>query len=130
MPKPTLATLLFAYAALAGAQQNVPGTSELTRTPEPLRAGITEDRLFSELLAQNGHRSEGLIAYVAQRTYEVRDPKGKVHAEEVGRMEYEAPDKKTFTVTSVKGSGVVRRLALKPLIDSEIWAAAGKEHHD
>jgi hypothetical protein len=95
-----------------------------------LRAGITEDRLFAELLAQNGRRSEGLKAYVAQRTYEVRDPKGKVHAEAVGRMEYEAPDKKTFTVTSEKGSGLVRRLALKPLIDSEIRAAAGKEHHD
>src|SRR2546428_4294441 len=102
MPRATFTTLLFACAFLAGAQQSFSETSELTRPREPLRAGVTEDRLFAELLAQNGRRSEGLIAYVAHRTYEVRDPKGKVHAEEVGRMEYEAPDKKTFTVTSEK----------------------------
>src|SRR5271169_238363 len=45
-------------------------------------------------------------------------------------MEYLAPDKKTFTVTSESGSGVVRHLALNPLIASEIEAAAGKQHHD
>ena len=58
------------------------------------------------------------------------DLKGKVHAEEIGRMEYRAPDKKTFVVTSEEGSGLIRRMALNPLIASEIEAAAGKEHHD
>ena len=58
------------------------------------------------------------------------DLKGKVHAEEVGSMEYRAPDKKTFVVTSEKGSLLVRRLALNPLIASEIETAAGKQHHD
>jgi hypothetical protein len=53
-----------------------------------------------------------------------------VHAEEIGRMEYRAPDKKTFVVTSEEGSGLIRRMALNPLIASEIAAAAGKQHHD
>jgi hypothetical protein len=56
--------------------------------------------------------------------------KGKVHAEESGRMEFRAPDQKTFVVTSETGSGLIRKMALKPLISSEIKAAAGKEHHD
>ena len=97
---------------------------------EPLRTGMTEQRLFSELLAHNGQRNEELLEYTDTRTYEVSDPAGKVHAEEVGRMEYHAPDRKTFVVTAEKGSGLIRHLALNPLIDSEIKAAAGKEHHD
>ena len=59
------------------------------------------------------------------------EPTGRnVNAEEVGRMEFLAPDKKTFTVTSESGSGLVRNMALNPLIKSEIETAAGKEHHD
>jgi hypothetical protein len=45
-------------------------------------------------------------------------------------MNFLAPDKKTFTVNSEAGSGLVRRLALDSLIRSEIETAAGKEHHD
>jgi hypothetical protein len=45
-------------------------------------------------------------------------------------MEFLSPDKKTFTVTSESGSGLVRNMALNPLIKSEIETAAGKEHHD
>jgi hypothetical protein len=40
------------------------------------------------------------------------------------------PDKKSFVITSEKGSGLVRHLALNPLIASEIEAASGKQHHD
>lgn len=47
-----------------------------------------------------------------------------------GRMEFHAPDRKTFAVTSGQGSGIVRRLALNPLIASEIKAAAGKDRGD
>jgi hypothetical protein len=45
-------------------------------------------------------------------------------------MEFFTPDKKTFTVTSESGSGLIRRMALNPLINSEIEAATGKKHHD
>lgn len=45
-------------------------------------------------------------------------------------MEFLSPDKKAFTVTSESGSGLVRRMALNALINSEIEAAAGKEHRD
>lgn len=83
-----------------------------------------------KLVARNASRSAGLINYADMRTYQIADLKGKVSAQEMGRMEFRAPDKKKFIVTSESGSGIVRHLALKPLIASEIETAAGKEHRD
>jgi hypothetical protein len=118
------------FAVGASAQVDQQGQPELTAPLEPLRPGITETHIFDELLAHNALRSATLQDYIAIRTYRVVDLKGKVHAEEVGSMEYRAPDKKTFVVTSERGSLLVRRLALNPLIASEIETAAGKQHHD
>jgi hypothetical protein len=86
--------------------------------------------VLAELAAHNEERKAALHDYTVLRTYEVVDLKGKVHAEEIGRMEFFSPDKKAFTVTSESGSGLVRQMALNPLISSEIEAAAGKGHHD
>jgi hypothetical protein len=86
--------------------------------------------VLAELAAHNEQRRAALHDYSVLRTYQVIDLKGKVHAEKVGRMEFLAPDKKTFTVNSEAGSGLVRRMALDSLIKSEIETAAGKEHHD
>jgi hypothetical protein len=97
---------------------------------EPLPPDIDESRLFSELLTHNELRNAALAGYTEQRTYQVTDLTGRVRAQETGQMEYRAPDKKTFATTSEAGSGLVRRLALNPLIASEIDAASGKQHHD
>jgi hypothetical protein len=103
---------------------------EVTAPVQPLRAGIREEQLFSELEAHNDRRKAALLDYTASRTYQVVDLKGKVHAEESGRMEFRAPDQKKFVVTTEGGSGIIRRMALNPLISSEIEAASGKQHHD
>ena len=118
-----LATEANAHAA----EEELP---QLSGVIEPLRPGVTESQLFGELAAHNEQRRMALHDYSVQRTYQVIDLKGKVHAEEVGRMEFLAPGQKTFTVTSESGSGLVRHMALNPLINSEIETAAGKEHHD
>ena len=102
----------------------------LTLTAALSAAGNDEQQIFAELLAHNRLRSDALVEYAASRTYAIADLKGKTHAQEKGRMEYRAPDQKTFTVTSEEGSGLIRRLALSPLIASEIRAASGKDHHD
>jgi hypothetical protein len=134
--KRALALIAAAFAALtvfiieAKAQSDPESQSELAAPLEPLRSGIAPDQLFAELEAHNELRKSALHDYTVLRTYQVIDLKGKVHAEETGRMEFLAPDRKTFVVTSEKGSGVVRRMALNALISSEIEAAAGKEHHD
>jgi len=132
--KPLLlaAILIGLTGAAVGAWAQLSQESDQTlATPlEPLRTGVTEDQIFAQLLAHNEQRKAALSDYTALRTYQVVDLKGKVHAEEIGRMEFRAPDKKTFIVTSEKGSGLIRHLALNPLINSEIETAAGKEHHD
>src|ERR1700675_2927486 len=97
---------------------------------EPLRLGVNESQVLAQLAAHNEKRKSSLHDYTVLRIYQVIDLRGKVHAEKVGRMEFLSPDKKTFTVTSESGSGVVRNMALNPLIKSEIETAAGKEHHD
>jgi len=118
------------FAISAHAQLNQQGQSELTSPLEPLRPGITAAQIFDELLAHNALRAATLVNYTAFRTYQVVDLNGKVHAEEIGQMEYRAPDQKRFVVTSERGSILVRRLALNALIASEIETAAGNQHHD
>jgi hypothetical protein len=116
--------------ARAKAQSDLEKQNELTAPLEPLRPGVAESQIFAELDAHNELRKSALHDYTVRRTYQVVDLKGKVHAEEIGRMEFHAPDKKEFVVTSETGSGMIRRMALNQLISSEIEAAAGKEHHD
>jgi hypothetical protein len=118
------------FAVDAKAQTSDEGLSNLEATIEPLRPGVTESQVFAELAAHNEQRRAALHDYTVSRTYQVVDLKGKVQAEEIGRMEFFSPDKKTFTVTSESGSGLVRHMAVNPLINSEIEAAAGKEYHD
>jgi outer membrane lipoprotein-sorting protein len=122
--------VMTAFAIGAHAQLSQPGQSEITTPLEPLRPGVTAAQIFDELLAHNALRSATLVNYTAFRTYQVVDLNGKVHAEEVGQMEYRAPDQKRFVLTSERGSVLVRRLALNALIASEIETAAGKQHHD
>lgn len=118
------------FMTQAKAQSGLENQSELTAPLEPLRPSIASDQLLAELDAHNELRKSELHDYTVNRTYQVIDLKGKVHAEKIGRMEFRAPDQKTFVVTSERGSGLVRRKALNPLISSEIEAAAGKQHHD
>jgi hypothetical protein len=128
-----IATVLIALtmsAVCVQAQLRQESDQPLTTSLEPLRSGVTENQIFAELLAHNDQRKAALVEYTALRTYQVVDLKGKVHAQEIGRMEFRAPDKKTFVVRSENGSGLIRHLALNPLIASEIETAAGKEHHD
>ena len=122
--------VLTLFSGRASAQSDRENQSDLTSSLQPLRPGIGESELFSNVEAHNEARKLALRDYTALRTYQVVDLKGKVHAEEIGWMEYRAPDKKTFVVTSEGGSGLIRRTALNPLISSEIEAASGNARHD
>src|SRR6202522_834230 len=118
------------FAVSAHAQLNQGGQTELTTPLYPVQPGITAVRIFDELVVHNSFRAATLLNYTAQRTYQVVDLKGTVHAEEIAQMEYLAPDQKKFVVMSEKGSVLVRRLALDALVTSEIETVAGKQHHD
>ena len=54
------------------------------------------------------------------------NPRGKVHAKEIFRIEYIALDKETFVKIPEEGAHLVERMVLIPLSESEVSAAAGK----
>ncbi len=128
-----IAFILGTTSAISAAQ----GQSFTSKTPEE-EAGsgysasmaLTGDAIITRMLAQNRVRSERLLRYSSVRTYEVRNLQGKLAAQTVVRMDYEAPDKKTFNKTSERGSGIVRHLVFDHLIKSEGEASSGLEHHD
>ena len=64
---------------VAAEERGNPKSSDLGSQVGPLRQGVTEERLFAELLAHNALRSAALLEYVAMRTYAVSDLKGKVY---------------------------------------------------
>jgi len=93
-------------------------------------ARLTGDDVIAKMLERNRLRNEQLQQYSAVRTYEIRNPEGKLAAQAVVRVEYQAPDKKTFNKTSEKGSGIVRHMVFDHLIQSESETSSGREHHD
>src|SRR5258708_268299 len=90
---------------------------------------LTGDDIIAQMLQRNLARNQQLQQYSAVRTYEIRNLEGKVAAQAVVRVEYRAPDKKTFSKTSEKGSSIVRHLVFDRLIQSEGETSAGREHH-
>lgn len=91
---------------------------------------LTGDDIITKMTERNRVRSERLQRYSSMRTYEIRNVQGKLAAQTVVRVDYEAPDKKTFNKTSETGSGIVRRLVFDHLIQSEGETSSGREHHD
>src|SRR5438309_3188871 len=92
--------------------------------------GLTGDDIIAQMLQRNRLRNQQLQQYSAVRTYEIRNLEGKVAAQAVVRVKYRAPDKKTFSKTSEKGSSIVRHLVFDRLIQSESETSSGQEHHN
>jgi hypothetical protein len=105
-------------------------TRELGLSNYGAPAALTGDDVIARMLERNRLRNEQLKRYSAVRTYEIRNPEGKLAAQAVVRVEYVAPDKKTFNKTSEKGSGIVRHLVFDRLIQNESETSSGREHHD
>jgi hypothetical protein len=122
-------TILTAASARAQSDRRE-SSADITAPVEPPPPDVGETQLFDQLLVHNQLRNAALLAYTEHRTYEISDTTGMVRAQESGEMRYHAPDQKTFVTTSEAGSIIVRRLALTPLIDSEIEAASEKQHRD
>ena len=93
-------------------------------------AHLTTDDVITKMLEHNRTQSEELRRYSAVRTYEIKNSEGKLAAEAVVRVKYEAPDRKTFDKTSEEGSRIVRHLVFDRLMQSEGETTSGQEHHD
>ena len=93
-------------------------------------ASLTGDDIIAKMLERNRLRNEQLQRYSAVRTYEIRNLEGKLAAQAVVRVDYAAPDKKTFKKTYEKGSVIVRHLVFDRLLQSEGETSSGREHRD
>jgi hypothetical protein len=114
------------------AQQNAfAGTRDLSVAANSMLANeAATNEIVLRVLAENKRRNERLQSYTVTRTYEIRTNEGKLTAQTIVRMEYRAPDVKTFEKTSESGSGIVRTMVLDRLMDSESESTTGKQHQD
>jgi hypothetical protein len=126
----TLAAGLLPAAPLVSQENTDPQVRPAEPTLRAARPEATPEGIFTELMRHNEQRNAELRSYSEMRSYSVTDPTGRVHAEAVVRLDYRAPDAKSFVPISEKGSAVVRHLVLNRLMESEIDAAAGKSHRD
>lgn len=93
-------------------------------------APLTGDEIFSRLIEHNRQRESLLRGYTVHRAYSATNRSGKLYAAEEVRMNYSAPDEKTFVTLSARGSWLVRDLVFSRLMQTEAAAARGKERSD
>jgi hypothetical protein len=92
---------------------------------EPMRSAVAGYFILAELVAHNERRSGALLEYTAVKRHQVIDSRGEMYAEEIAHIEYYAPGKTTFVVTSENGWGPTGHFTLDQLIAGEIEAIAG-----
>jgi len=105
-------------------------TQEMAFSSTSAPASRTGDEVIAKMLERNRLRNEQLQRYSAVRTYEIKNAEGKLAAQAMVRVEYWAPDKKTFSNIFEKGSGIVRHLVFDRLIQSETETSSGQEHRN
>jgi hypothetical protein len=96
----------------------------------PSTTEMTGGIILAKLLEHNRLREARLRQYSVPRTYRVQNDKGKVRAEVQVVLHYRAPGAKEFKIVSEKGSGLIRSRVFKPLMESEVETAAGRNRHD
>src|SRR5690349_10625079 len=109
-------------ARLSSQTTDISSDSRNAGTLQPARADVSPEQIFAELMRRNEIRNGALRSYTVERSYAVTDQKGKVHAQKAVRLDYRAPDTKSFVTISEKGSPVVRHLVLNRLMESETEA--------
>ncbi|HEX4951044.1 MAG TPA: hypothetical protein VFZ34_30580 [Blastocatellia bacterium] len=96
----------------------------------PSTTGLTGDLLLVKLLEHNRQREARLGQYSVPRTYRVQNDKGKVRAEAQVVLHYRAPGTKEFKIVAEKGAGLIHSRVFKPLMESEVETAAGRNRHN
>jgi hypothetical protein len=83
-------------------------------------APLTADEVMQRVVAMNDVRSKTLESYSSVRNYRLEcHCLSHKQADMVVRVDYRAPDKKTFTIVSESGSGSVRNKVFKKLLEAE-----------
>jgi len=83
-------------------------------------APLTADQVINQLAEMNQIRTKALEGYTSLRTYHLEcHCVSHKTADMVVRADYQAPNKKVFTIVSESGSGTVRNRAFKKLLEAE-----------
>ena len=83
-------------------------------------APLTADEVMGRVVDMNEVRAEGLEGYSSIRSYHLEcHCLSHKQADMVVRTDYQAPDKKEFTIVSEGGSGTVRDRVFKKLLEAE-----------
>jgi len=80
---------------------------------------LSPDQVIQQLEQRDRLRTTALQNYTVTRRYQVENKRFHKRAEMVVRVTYTNPGTKKFEVVSESGSGTVRRLALRRLIQAE-----------
>lgn len=81
---------------------------------------LTADEVMANVLKMNEERAKALESYSSLRSYRLEcHCLSHKQADMVVRADYQAPDKKTFTIVSESGSGSVRNKVFKKLLEAE-----------
>jgi hypothetical protein len=83
-------------------------------------APLTADEVMGHVAEMNELRSKALESYSSVRSYRLEcHCLSHKQADMTVRVEYRAPDKKTFTIVSESGSGSVRNKVFRKLLEAE-----------
>jgi len=83
-------------------------------------APLTKDQVINQLAEMNQIRTKALEGYTSLRTYHLEcHCVSHKTADMVVRADYQAPNKKVFTIVSESGSDTVRNHAFKKLLEAE-----------
>jgi outer membrane lipoprotein-sorting protein len=83
-------------------------------------APLTAEQVIERVVARNELRASALETYSSIRSYHLEcHCLSHKEADMVVRVDYQAPDKKEFTIVSESGSGTVRNKVFKKLLDAE-----------
>jgi len=84
-------------------------------------APLTADEIINRVVTANEVRAKALESYSSLRTYHLEcHCLSHKKADMTIRVNYQAPDKKEFTIVSESGSGTVRNRVFKKLLEAEL----------
>jgi outer membrane lipoprotein-sorting protein len=105
--------LLYALAFLSAC---LPAVAQ----PATVSAPLSADEVMRRVVAMNEVRAKALESYSSLRSYHLEcHCLSHKTADMVVRADYQAPDKKVFTIVSESGSGTVRNRVFKKLLEAE-----------
>lgn len=124
------ATLMAGGIVMNGQSVFAQGTADDNSPQHSAAESVSGNELFAKLLENNHSRDGHLQQYSETRSYAVTNLKGKTYATTEVRLHYRAPNEKSFDTLCEEGSGTVRNLVFKRLMESEVETASGRSHRD